>query len=298
MTNPAEPALPKDIVDVTATNDNLVLRGVGFRGGTYTDTPNVLPLTGAPTTELRGVHAPFVSPVFYPMRMWTSNYFGEFDSGGTNLIVTPVQHRFDPANAQRSIRRVFSNLNLRLFYADAPTLLGGAHADAALADAPTIVDAHATPDGSDIVFSARVVGDPSAAIHEVWVVYTNGGGTWAPLDLQQCTAPLPASCAGLDDSRVWTGRLAGAPASGPVRRAGRERNRARELRRQPRPVLPRLDDAGARRDGDLDDARRPGPDERDVRPERERHRAAEGGREPPSQASPCSSRSAGPLRSA
>ena len=83
------------------------------------------------------------------------------------------------------------------------------NADAALADAPTIVDVDATPDGSDIVFSARVVGDPSAAIHEVWVVYTDGSGTWAPLDLQQCTAPLPASCAGLDDSRVWTGRLAG-----------------------------------------------------------------------------------------
>ena len=156
VTNPAEPALPKEIVDVTATSDDLVLRGVGFRGGTYTDTPNVLPLTGAPTTELRGVHAPFVSPVFYPMRMWTSNYFGEFDSGGTNLIVTPVQHRSDPANALRSIRRVFSDLDLRLFYADAPTLLGGVHADAALADAPTIVDVDATADGSDIVFSAQV----------------------------------------------------------------------------------------------------------------------------------------------
>ena len=209
VTNPAEPALPKDIVDVTATSDDLVLRGVGFRGGTYTDTSNVLPLTGAPTTELRGVHAPFVSPVFYPMRMWTSNYFGEFDSGGTNLIVTPVQHRSDPGHAQRSIRRVFSDLDLRLFYADAPTLLGGIHADAALADAPTIVDVDATPDGSDILFSALVVGDPSAAIHEVWVAWTDGTGTWAPLDLQQCTAPLPASCAGLDDSRVWTGRLAG-----------------------------------------------------------------------------------------
>jgi hypothetical protein len=209
VTNPAEPALPKDIVDVTATDDDLVLRGVGFRGGTYTDTANILPLSGAPTTELRGVHAPFVSPVFYPMRMWTSNYFGEFDSGGTSLIVTPVQHRSDPANALRSIRRVFSGLNLRLFYADAPTLLGGVNAGAALADAPTIVDVKATPDGTDIVFSARVIGDPAAAIHEAWVVWTSGNGTWAPLDLQQCTAPLPASCAGLDDSRVWTARLSG-----------------------------------------------------------------------------------------
>jgi hypothetical protein len=142
--------------------------------------------------------------------MWTSNYFGELGgSGGTNLIVTPVQHRTDPANALRSIRRVFDDLDLRLFYADAPTLLGGDHANAALADAPTIVDVDATADGSDIVFSAQVLGDPSAALHEVWVVWTDGTGTWAPLDLQQCTAPLPASCAGLDDSRVWTARLAG-----------------------------------------------------------------------------------------
>ena len=37
------------------------------------------------------------------------------------------------------------------------------------------------------MFSARVLGDPAAAIHEVWVVYTDGGGTWVPLDLQQCT---------------------------------------------------------------------------------------------------------------
>ena len=33
-TNPAEPALPKDVVDVTPIDDDLVLRGVGFRGGT------------------------------------------------------------------------------------------------------------------------------------------------------------------------------------------------------------------------------------------------------------------------
>jgi hypothetical protein len=218
VTNPAEPALPKEVVDVTATSDDVVLRGVGFRGGTYTDASNVLPLTGAPTTELRGVHVPFVSPVFYPMRMWTANYFGELGgAGGTNLIATPVQHRSDPANALRSIRRVFSELDLRLFYVNAPTLLGasaGANAGAALADAPTIVDVQATPDGADIVFSARVIGAPSAAIHEVWVVYTGGAGTWLPLDLEQCTGEvLPASCAGLDDSRVWTARLSGAPGS-------------------------------------------------------------------------------------
>ena len=68
VTNPAEPALPLISKDVTVPGK--VLRGVGFRGGTYTDS-TILPLTGAETTELRGVHAPFVSPVFFPMRLAT-----------------------------------------------------------------------------------------------------------------------------------------------------------------------------------------------------------------------------------
>ncbi len=76
VTNPAEPAVPLVARNATSTDADHVLRGVGFRGGTYTDTANIVPLTGAPTTELRGVHAPFSSPVFYPMRLWSPNYFG------------------------------------------------------------------------------------------------------------------------------------------------------------------------------------------------------------------------------
>ena len=48
--NPVEPALPLVIKNVTVPNK--VLRGVGFRGGTYTDTPGIVPLTGAATTEV------------------------------------------------------------------------------------------------------------------------------------------------------------------------------------------------------------------------------------------------------
>ena len=215
VTNAAEPAIPKHVVNATSTVASHVLRGVGFRGGTFTDEAPIIPLTGAPTTELRGVHAPFVSPVFYPMRMWTPNYFGELDgTGGTNLIVTPVQHRSDPATLNATIRRVFQGLDLRLFYMDGSTLATNpAQADAALSDAPTIVSVETAVDGSDLVFRAQVVGDPSAAVHEVWTVWTDGDGSWVPLDLQQCTAPLPASCEGLDDSRVWTARLSGAPAN-------------------------------------------------------------------------------------
>ena len=63
----------------------------------------MVPLTGAPTTELRGVHAPFVSPVFYPMRLWSPNYFGALgEHGGTNLLITPAQHKSDPANRARA----------------------------------------------------------------------------------------------------------------------------------------------------------------------------------------------------
>ena len=76
MTNPGEPALPLVAVNVTPTDAKTVLRGVGFRGGTYTDVAPMLPFSGAPTTELRGVHVPFVSPTFYPARLVTPNYFG------------------------------------------------------------------------------------------------------------------------------------------------------------------------------------------------------------------------------
>jgi hypothetical protein len=201
VTNPAEPAIPKHVVPVTSDNPAQVLRGVGWRGGTYTDVDDVLPLTGAPTTELRGVHAPFVSPVFYPMRMWTPNYFGALSgSGGTNLIVTPVQHRTDDANPGRSVRRAFADLDLRLYYSSNLT-------EAALSDAPTIVNAESTATAGGFTVRAQVIGNPNAAIHEAWIVWTDGDGPWQPLDLQQCTAPLTAECGGLDDSRFWAGTI-------------------------------------------------------------------------------------------
>jgi hypothetical protein len=64
------------------------------------------------------------------------------------------------------------------------------------------------------VFSAQVVGDPAAAIYQVWVTYTSAAGNaWTSLDLSQCVAPLPAVCGAVEDSRVWKGRLASPPAN-------------------------------------------------------------------------------------
>ena len=49
VVNPSEPVLPLDMLNVTSPDDGYVLRGVGWRGGEYTNMPGILPLTGAAT---------------------------------------------------------------------------------------------------------------------------------------------------------------------------------------------------------------------------------------------------------
>ena len=73
-TSPGAPTLPLAINDVSVPGQ--VLRGVGFMGGTYTDQSGITPLTGAPATELSGVHSTFSSSAFFPSRLWSVNYFG------------------------------------------------------------------------------------------------------------------------------------------------------------------------------------------------------------------------------
>ena len=206
VTQPGEPALPLAAVNVTPTDSSIVLRGIGFRGGTFVDSLPIVPFTGAPTTEIRGVHGQFVSPVFYPARMWSPNYFGALaGNGGTQLLVTPAQHRNADLVQGTSTQRRYTNLDLLLYYS-------GELGAAALSDAPSIVSVEEVRSGGDVLFTAQVVGDPAAAIHQVWVTYASDGGTsWTSLDLVQCVAPLPAACGTTEDSRLWKGRLVGAP---------------------------------------------------------------------------------------
>ncbi|MEO8225718.1 MAG: Ig-like domain repeat protein, partial [Gammaproteobacteria bacterium] len=206
VTVAAEPTLPLLAVNATPTNPSIVLRGVGFRGGSFADVSPMVPFSGAPTTELRGVHVPFLSSGFYPARPWTLNYFGALSgAGGTALLVTPAQHRAASVVNGTSTQRKFSALNLRLYYS-------GNLSQAALSDAPSIVGVDAQPVTGGIAFSVQVVGDPAAAIHQVWVTYTSDGvPTWASLDLVQCVAPLPAVCGTIADSRTWRGQLSGTP---------------------------------------------------------------------------------------
>ena len=213
VTKPSEPALPLAAINVTPTDPNIVLRGVGFRGGSLLDSPPIVPFSGAPTTELRGVHGPFNSPVFFPARLWTPNYFGALSGGGgTQLLITPAQHRAADFVAGTSTQRKFTNLNMRLYYS-------GDRSKAALSNAPQIIGVEALRVLSDVQFTVQVIGDPAAAIHQVWITYNaEGSGTWTPLDLAQCVrptpaGPLPPACGATDDSRVWKGRLVGAPSN-------------------------------------------------------------------------------------
>ena len=60
--------------------------------------------------------SPFVSPVFFPGRMWSPNYFGALaGSGGTQLLVTPAQHRVaEPRQPERARSASSRTSNLRL----------------------------------------------------------------------------------------------------------------------------------------------------------------------------------------
>jgi uncharacterized repeat protein (TIGR01451 family) len=207
INNPAEPILPLEVLDVAA--QNLVLRGVGFRGGAYVDLLDKVPLTGAAATEIRGVHANFISEVFFPVRPWNVNYFGALcgsESQNTRLMAIPAQFKSDSPTAETGTIRQFSEMSFRLFYSgNFSTYLykDGTQATPGAAAPPSLSGIQATTgDGGDrVVFSVRATGDPGAGMQSVWVTYTalsgSLSGLWQSLDLTQDG----------QDSTLWTGEL-------------------------------------------------------------------------------------------
>ncbi len=206
---PGVPALPKQVVDVTATNK--LLRGVGFRGGTYHEDTGVLPLTGAPAIEGTTPHTSFFSRFFFPQRLTNVNYFDALakGSGGrTSLIVTPAQYRAESASATSgpvtNTVRNYDHLDLKLFYS--ATRDAGSLNRPEQAQPPAITGVSGTQSNGKVTFSAHVTGDPSAGVQEVWVAWTggpdgSGDGAWAPVDLVQ--DPI--------DSSLWTGSFTPGP---------------------------------------------------------------------------------------
>jgi CSLREA domain-containing protein len=173
VTAPSEPVLPLVSRDVTAAATTL--RGVGFRTGTYTDLTPRWPLVTDPATEVRTAHTAFLSPIFYPIQIATANYFDALGGGQTRLLVTPVQHKADPAPATSNTLRKFSDINVRLFYSNNTSA-------AALSAPPSILDVSGSGTGP-VDFSVHVAGDPAAGIQGVWITYTGFDGTWASKDL-------------------------------------------------------------------------------------------------------------------
>ena len=177
-----------------------MLRGVGFREGTFTDRSGVTPLTGAPATELNTPHSPFVSSAFFPSKLWTLNYFDGVQDGdtGTNLTLTPAQYRSEAPGSLTNVERAFSNVGLRLFYSNYAEHPNGDNNSAALAAAPTIARVDAGVAGSAVQFQVRAVGEVAAGMQQVWVTYTGApAGRWRSFDLTQDPA----------DSTLWTGAL-------------------------------------------------------------------------------------------
>jgi CSLREA domain-containing protein len=219
-TSPAAPTLPLAVENVSDTADSTqVLRGVGFEGGTYTDTPGITPLTGAPATELSAPHTTFSSSAFYPGLLWTVNYFGGLTGApaSTLLDLTPGQYETDPAAPLTDIQRQYSDIKLRLFYSSnlkQYTSSTGSNTPG-LAAPPTIerVDATVNPVSDQnpvdsVTFQVHVVGDPSAGIQQVWVTYTGVDvpstpagttGEWESRDLTQDSTDSTLWSATLDD---------------------------------------------------------------------------------------------------
>ncbi len=201
VANPSEPVLPLETRNVGVPN--LVLRGVGFRDGRYADMLNILPLLGVPTTEIRGIHAPFRSDVFYPIQPWRVNYFDALagGSGGvTSLAATPAQLKSSAPGSSLATLRRFDEMNFRLYYSSNVTEYANDSVPA-LSAPPEVTRVSAVPGGGNVTFRINVVGNPAAGIQEVWVTYsaTSGpfAGKWQSLNLVQNAV----------DSTLWEATL-------------------------------------------------------------------------------------------
>jgi hypothetical protein len=201
IANPAEPVLPLESRNVSVPG--YTARGVGFRSGTYVDLSDVIPLTGAATTEVRGVHTPFLSDVYFPIKLWGLNYFDTLVSQGageTYLNAIPAQFLSGATDSTRGTLRKITDMDFRLYYSNEfDTYAGGSVP--ALAAAPSITSISSAINNGEVTFGINVLGNPSAGIQEVWITYTAESGhlygSWQSLDLVQNTF----------DSTLWEGTL-------------------------------------------------------------------------------------------
>jgi hypothetical protein len=202
VARPGEPIFPSQSYDVQVPN--LILRGVGFRGGAYTDLPNTTPLTSAVGTETSVGHPAFYTNVFYPTQVGAANFFGAIGGGAEHLDTTPAQYISSSPTSTSGTLRKYSDLQFRLFYLPHSWNTDPTISPAAEAAPSQITAVSATADGSGSVrFSVHVSSDQTAGTQAVWITYTDPGnpGTWTSIDLTQST----------DDPTLWTATQSGLP---------------------------------------------------------------------------------------
>lgn len=206
VSNPVEPVRPVDSYNVSVPGN--LLRGVGFRGGVYEDEEGFLPLTGAPTTEIRGVFGAFISEVFFPVQPYSTNYFGAICGGtdGERLNIFRTQFLNPDDGEPDGILRKYSQMNLRLFYNNNRETYYNDNGNAiipALTAPPSISRVVSTADGQTVYFDVTVLASPAVGVQEVWVTYTGLPesayyGQWVSKDLEQ---------GGLPNTTVWSGSI-------------------------------------------------------------------------------------------
>jgi hypothetical protein len=195
--NPSEPILPL-VANVSVSDTGC---GVGFRRQLHGSTRSSS--LASQRRRLRGVHTPFLTNIFYPVRFWHPNYFdalGNPAGGKTRLAITPAQYiSRSPGDSYGTLRR-FNDLGFRLFYSANTATYGGGSVPG-LAGAPSITRVTARPENGSVHFNVQVVGNPAAGIQEVWITYTGVTGPfygqWQTLDLVQDA----------NDSSIWGGNL-------------------------------------------------------------------------------------------
>ncbi len=198
---PAEPIFPLERYNVKV--DGLILRGIGFRGGTYTDLLDVTPLTSAATTENSRGHPGFFSDFYYPIQNWAANYYDSIEGSADWLVITPAQYRSNNLSSSTGTLRTYQEMDFRLYYLD-QNWTSSANAQlkaAAISAAPDIRDINASPIANGLHFQVEVLADPTAGVQEAWVTFTSSQGawyrSWQSLDLQQ----------NLTNPMLWEGDL-------------------------------------------------------------------------------------------
>ncbi len=217
-TAPYQPVLPVESRNVSVAGQSV--RGALFLGGSYSDTSGITPLTGAPATEIRGVHTGFTSPTFFPEKAWNINYFDALNGangGRTSLIVTPAQHVSDPGfGSTTNTRRAFSSMQFQLYYSSNTTTYGSGSTTStpALAAPPTVVSVQTVrnEDTDTLEICAVIGGDPTAGVQRAVATYTDSSAaspSWASLGLAQGGCAVDGNWDGLvpTDSSSWGASL-------------------------------------------------------------------------------------------